>query len=1621
MNQKNAKDSTSVLSNNAINFYTYLKQLLQIKSPAVRDIQQYIDVLWFNDIPHEAGCYCAGWNYNPEENDNIWLEVKKQILPPYPRVPLNCLEWIDKKSLSDINGVPVLKEKIINPEWEKISLGGEDESSREERQTTEIIQFLELNNYPELKTAWDRYIEQDWNPWAIEFKKKKRIQDIYARLFSMYQQQKSLGESYEVVLGLGFLTWETPSLQSIARHIITAQVDLGFDADKGDIFVRPSVEGAKLQIEEDMLEPDERPVVEIQLNLQERLKQVSNEIWDAGLVQPVIRSWIQALHANAVYSDSWERNGIINESPSAFFAPALILRKRTARGLIGFIDQIISQLSKGVEIPKSVRMFVDICEDKIEDYSQEATEDLNKSLSNFDAEKDQIFFPLPANEEQFQIIKEFKKHLGVLVQGPPGTGKSHTIANLICHLLATGKKVLVTSQTSRALKVLKDKMPKEIAPLTVNLLGHGVEDLQSLEFSVGEITRKYNAWDARKNQQLIKSTQSQLENAKFQLHEIKTALRELRETETYKHSIVDNKYQGTAQEIANRLAQEEVSLGWIEDAVSIETISPATPSELLEFLRLHRKITPERRVELEKVVVPVSQIPTQDQFVKLLSDKILFSKKVEEVNQKVEFRAHIDQFKNIDKKKRENTINNISQFMIAKKEALRRPLSWVGTAVQSILGEQDQPLKELFSTTKMLLEGLNNRVRLADETHLVMPQGIDLVELKAVAEDLRIFLEAGGKLGWAIFKPKVVQKARRIMKEVKVNGRECETIKVLDHLINLIEVRLRLQQLEKAWTNKIDHLSGTYFNQTAEISENLEALEVVLKLEDYKNRAHQSVISLGSVFLPKWQDDDEVLKFFNALEAAKSLDGLQNIEEFIEDLKNKIRTVVSYPDSHPVNAVLLNSIEKEDWRLWGEAYNCLTMIVNDCSDVLKYQNIQDKLRPHLENTLEKFYETGNDQIWETRFKNFDSTWLWSRAESWFNNFSDQFDEYELQNNYIFTTRKISTLEAELAALKAWEYCFQRMTEEQRQHLMAWSASVQKIGKGTGKRAEKHRRDAQEHMEKARSSIPAWVMPLYRVAESFTPSVGMFDVVIIDEASQSGPEALFLLYIAKQCIVVGDDQQIAPEGVGINRENVDLLIRRFLSDIPHADTFGVETSFFTHAQIRFGNRIVLKEHFRCVPEIIQFSNDLCYAPLGTPLVPLRQYPPKRLESIKTHYCRDGFREGFGQNVRNVAEAEELIKQIVECCKDPKYKDRTMGVISLQGYTQAKYIERKLVEVIGPEEIEKRQIICGDAYDFQGDERDVIFLSMVAATNERIGALTKDTDKRRFNVAASRAKDQLWLFHSITTNDLNPNCFRYRLLSYCQSPSRQVLEFDTKIFESKFQRDVYDRIVARGYRVIPEFRVANYRIDLVVEGIKSRLAVECDGDRWHGPEKYEDDMLRQRVLERAGWVFWRVRGSEFYRNPEQALEDLWQVLEEYEIHGAYEKRVEEKSLVERPEGAGLGNQNVAGIEVSFKLDEDEPRLSAALNYSKAMRVIDPSRVDQVYIKEAVITLLKEGSQGIDLIGDKVIRHLEIGCRGRNREKVKRKIVRVINDLKRNGVVSEYVTDKRKRLKLLNYEIF
>jgi very-short-patch-repair endonuclease len=887
-------------------------------------------------------------------------------------------------------------------------------------------------------------------------------------------------------------------------------------------------------------------------------------------------------------------------------------------------------------------------------------------------------------------------------------------------------------------------------------------------------------------------------------------------------------------------------------------------------------------------------------------------------------------------------LNELSNHLL-KLSAKNEP--WVSAALTDLLDGKFSPWEEFFNQINVYLQDIENLSSKHNLTEITGHEQVSFTQLHSDSKLLRSHFESGKGLGMPGLRPKIVKDAFYIIKEVRVDGRKCESLESVSLLEEVVHTDHTIKMIEQMITEQLKVEMTTVNSRLlrlANIKNTLEPFSLLLlskqSLETIKQE-FQNVHFINQSVLNK-ETITELNSQLEYVNLKESLDALQ-LEWF--QLIENIKKVSGSSSAHPIVEVLTNTIQSRDEENYVSARETILKLDEFSRKSIRCEALLQKVKRLLPKVYSNLVTDFHYTDWVDKFSDFEKAFEWAKVNTWYTQFSSA-NETKLEKELDELENSIKKSISLLGAQKAWSSTLETMTEGQRQHLLAWTTSMRKVGKGTGKNAYIHLQDAQKHMTECRDAIPAWIMPLYRVFETFEVKPNLFDVVIIDEASQSGPDAVILQYIAKKLIVVGDDKQISPEYVGINREAIQYLRKQYLYDFKLADMLDIENSFFDLANVLFGGRITLREHFRCMPEIIQFSNRISYS--NTPLIPLRQYPPNRLDPVKTRHVPNGYREGAGSKVFNRPEAEAIVAQIKACIADPLYNGKSMGVISLQAEGQAQLIEKLLIEEIGPEVMEKRHIICGDAYAFQGDERDIMFLSLVGAPGETsMRALTSDKDKRRFNVAVSRAKDQLWLFHTPTVNDIrNKDCLRYQLISYCENPEKEILESDRALCESEFEKAVFDQITSRGFRVIPQVEVAGYRIDLVVEGSKGKVAVECDGDHWHGPDRFDYDMNRQRILERCGWKFWRVRGSDYYYNPEKALASLWETLHYYGIQSVDSISSRTEPFVEKTDSTSIQNSVVEmpsrkeNVESKMEKETPAPPSDVFLAFQEAAAGLD-----------------------------------------------------------------------------------
>lgn len=469
---------------------------------------------------------------------------------------------------------------------------------------------------------------------------------------------------------------------------------------------------------------------------------------------------------------------------------------------------------------------------------------------------------------------------------------------------------------------------------------------------------------------------------------------------------------------------------------------------------------------------------------------------------------------------------------------------------------------------------------------------------------------------------------------------------------------------------------------------------------------------------------------------------------------------------------------------------------------------------------------------------------------------------------------LSRLYKEMVAKSAWLATKRNATPRVLQALAGYATAIRRIGQGTGPNATRYRRDAREAMLDAAGAVPCWIMSHARISEAMPADIGAFDLVIVDEASQSDLWALPAILRGKKILVVGDDKQVSPDAGFIASQRIQELKDRFLSDQPYGTEMTPEKSLYDlAARVFAAQQVMLREHFRCVPPIIAYSNRTFYKggirPLRIPKPSERIDPP-----LVDVLVKDGSRN---RRDCNEYEALAIADEIAGLLNDERFKKRTLGVVSLLGMEQAKHIDSVVRGRCDAAELLRRRFECGDARSFQGSERDIMFLSMVVdPTNSK--AVSGNLFDQRFNVAASRARDRMYLVRSVKSSDLSDKDLRLTLLAHFDKPMvTDETEHESLIdrCESGFERQVFTALASLGYRVVPQVKTGAYRIDMVVEGAHdTRLAIECDGDEYHGPDRWQDDTKRQRVLERAGWTFWRCFASTWSLH----RDDVWAELQE-----------------------------------------------------------------------------------------------------------------------------------------------
>ena len=1369
-----------------------------------------------------------------------------------------------------------------------------------------------MEDRSEIRAAAQKYISSVWLPWAEAERPKRRSIALYQKFFEVAQLSELAGaeQPLEIVWGLGLARWIKDGFEvdlPLLERLVEIEVD---EAAGSEIRIRPRSASAT---------PNLRPYEEMKiagapLALDAARRAIAAADVDDGVspflldtFEPALRACQTRLDPEGRYLPDHEKINADMPVPAA--ASHLCVSDRwvifVRRRSDNFLLSDIANLTKSIEtmagdLPDPAKTLVMGPTTNVGSGWKPLAVELGETTELEDTPGAEsplgaLFFPKPANKEQAEIVQRLERSDGVVVQGPPGTGKTHTISNIICHYMATGRRVLVVSHGEPALAVLRHQLPEAVRNLAISIMTSEREGFRQVETAVRLLQSIVEALKPSEQTRLIRD----IERSVIQMRR-RLALIDLEIEQVAKAHLTEVPQIGKRPaDLAKFVAQTRQRFEWFTDRPAQFTTESNIDDQEIAALRSARLKLADRIEHINGVLPSINDLPDGVAIARLHQNLLQAEEHSKIATQDQALAIRITSPDSL--RYAEQALQALDALLNVRAVIEKR--RWLHRIAEAALDGDDPLISALHS----LIADASNVV---EEQARYLRHPVELPErVPAEVSTIVARLAAGEQVfGLFAFKERV---HRATVKSIQIVGRSPENTSDWAHVRDHIQWRDKVFVIHRRWEVFAVESGAPQIN----LSE-IGALQLdprsTISLSSLVSVLRAVVIGLPEAI--RWLDGS-LPQIAPGSESATSLWSNPERLAFARDIARSAIAAARLSAAKTEIKRIADYFDDPGGKIGTLARNFLIDIVGK-RDIAtgKIESAWDKIRDAIDDLAQRRLEfetvrQGAEQIreagapeWAARIvsepakENHDpvtpsdwrEAWDWAASQAYLQRIDQREHLRHLSDEQLQLDENIAKAFERLVRERTFYALGSSMTGPVRAALMMFATALRRIGKGTGKGAGRHRKDARSAMSQCYGAIPCWIMPSWRVAEQLPSDLGSFDLVIMDEASQSDIKEVTALLRGKKILVVGDDKQVSPTAAFIEDAKIERLARGFLMNQPFKTLLLPGASLYDLAKVMFPDKFVmLREHFRCVEPIIRFSMQF----YPEPLVPLRiATAQERIDPpLIDIYVPDGRRTGDKVNQR---EAEIIVDEICRLVEDPTVariealnRWRTIGVISLIGAKQAALINRLLFEELGEEIMLRHRIACGDSATFQGNERDMVFLSMIADPDSK-QAQTATHFEQRFNVALSRARDRMILVRSVTEEELNPNDLKSKVIKHfresmvgAKPPAGDLMA----MCESDFERDVLARLLTKGYRVRPQVGALGYSIDLVVEGAGDRrLAVECDGDKYHGPERWADDMQRQRVLERVGWRFWRCWASSFALDPDGCMADLFAVLEHLQIH-------------------------------------------------------------------------------------------------------------------------------------------
>lgn len=1124
--------------------FEYLLALRNLSYEPIRHIQEYEKYWYLDELNEGTGFYLDGSGEDEQAIIEIHQQSFKADYPPLTDTILKVMKLLDvdytketSVMYSNQELLAILQEEVKQLDllltneseielqlsmWHTFLLNVSSDSIRKEevyKKSGEITKQIQ-----KIQFEYNLWLGL-WEQWANEQKRKRQIQKMYDYFFNLMQVFKSEEKSLELRLGIGMLAYQSKS--QIYHPLLTTKLELEFDAQKGIIKIIPGGKGYQLELE--MLSGIDLSNQTEVMQLKEFIAMQSINPFIVEESEPYLRQFIRYMHPNGLYV-----NQLVNEESSNF--PIMIQRnvlfvraksdmllKEDLRATVDYIDE-------GGKIPKTIQSIIGV----------EGLHISEEDVLSWQGVGENLLFPLPANEEQKDIARRLEHNIAITVQGPPGTGKSHTIVNLISHLLSHGKRILVTSEKDKALRVLMDKLPEEVQTLCVSILGGDRQSLNQIEESIRSISEGLTMYDSRILEKEIQVLNRQLDMIRRQMNMTKNNIIRFRELDSKGYPWKEKISQ--PYEMAKLVREKSSQYGWVKDLIEMNDVCPLNDDEFVTLWELKCHLPRMHKEIIHSYFPNLSRMLSIEEYRHLLTEEQRYLTRIEELK-------GFDNLYEFDENR--HFLDNVHQQLVqlvGKLEKVESPLEQHILKECLLTGDRYSVWETIFNHLKQIMDSINEH-----ELNIVN----DEVECEFFNhpkyEQFMISIEEKLKANKPIrglyltFNPEL----KAFYEKTKVNGHKIATLKDLNCVRRYQEKFELLRQFAAVWNKNLVSNGGSVINneqldQLFEHHQKLKQLENTLdcaqRIKDLNTYISSSTKTFKEI---EYESLSQLSHLAHSIELNQVKLRLKGWRDVYQVLLSQYKTNLMNDKMHPLCAKVYESMVEKNHERFSEGLLELKSLVQVKEQYQEFYRLLNLLKVTMPLFANEILNTVG--LVETIPGSLQEIFDYGKLSTLIN----RLDEWKIDD----LEAKLSLLEKEEVAVirqlifkMTWKHQLDRVTPEEDRALQTWMQKMNLIGKGTGRHASKYRREARQEMEKCQSAIPVWIMPVKEALESFSVNPDLFDVVIIDESSQCNLLSLPILMRAQKAVIVGDDQQISPMTPGISEALVKELSNRYLYNI-----------------------------------------------------------------------------------------------------------------------------------------------------------------------------------------------------------------------------------------------------------------------------------------------------------------------------------------------------------------------------------------------------------------------------------------------------------------------------------------